>query len=182
MTSDGELIARASHGDHEAFRALYRGNIDAVYRIAAILLPTTADAEDAAQETFVTAWRKLRGFRLEGASALPWFATICRLVCANRLRALRRERDHVGATLDERMPSPIDVEQAVIDSELADRVAREVARLDDLDRDLFVLCAAHGYAYEAAATELGLTHGAVRNRLSRIRSRLRGTVQEGNAS
>jgi len=182
MTSDGELIARASHGDQEAFRALYRGNIDAVYRIAAILLPTSADAEDAAQETFVTAWRKLRGFQLEGASALPWLATICRLVCANRLRALRRERDHVGATLDERMPAAIDVEQAVIDAELADRVAREVAKLDELDRDLFILCAAHGYAYDAAAAELGLSHGAVRNRLSRIRSRLRGTVQEGNAS
>lgn len=182
MTSDGELIVRAAHGDQDAFRALYRGNVDAVYRIAAILLPTTADAEDAAQETFVTAWRKLGGFHLEGASALPWLATICRLVCANRLRALRRDREHVGATLDERMPSPMNVEQAVIDAELADRVAREVARLDEIDRELFVLCTAHGYAYEAAAAELGISHGAVRNRLSRIRSRLRGTVQEGNAS
>lgn len=182
MATDAELIVRAAGGDATAFRTVYERHVDPVYRIASILLPTTADAEDATQETFVTAWRKLRGLHLESASALPWLATICRFVCANRLRALRREREHVGAVVDEQTPAPIDVEQAVIGADLADRLAREVAQLSDTDREVFVLCIAHGYAYEAAAAELGLSHGAVRNRLSRLRSRLRSTVQEGNAS
>jgi len=53
-----------------------------------------------------------------------------------------------------------------------------VAGLSPLDRDIFRLCAAEGYAYEAAAAELGVTHGVVRNRLSRIRTRLRTVVKE----
>lgn len=182
MPTDAELIAQAATGDQLAFRALYRRHADAIYRIAMVVLSDPADAEDAAQDTFVTAWRKLRGLHLEGESALPWLATICRYTCANRLRARRRDREHTAAVLDERAPGALDVEQIAIDAEVAERIADEVGRLGPLDRDVFVLCVARGYAYDAAAAELGLSHGAVRNRLSRIRSRLRTTVQEGTPS
>ena len=46
------------------------------------------------------------------------------------------------------------------------------------DREIFRLCASEGYAYQAAADQLGVAHGVVRNRLSRIRTRLRTTVKE----
>ncbi|WP_159498572.1 RNA polymerase sigma factor [Microbacterium sp. 18062] len=182
MATDAELIARAAVGDEDAFRRLYRRHVDAMYRIASILLENQADAEDATQDAFVTAWRKLGGLQLEGESALPWLATICRYTCANRLRARRRELAHAAAPIDERTPAPIDVEQHVVSADLAERLAREVAELADLDREIFVLCVARGYAYDAAAAELGLSHGAVRNRLSRVRGRLRNTVQEGTPS
>lgn len=179
MTTDGELTMLAAAGDTEAFRSLYRRHVDAVYRVASALLPNAVDAEDATQDAFVTAWRKLDGFHLEGASALPWLATICRYVCANRLRALRREQAHAPGVVDERTPARLDLEQDAIDADVAERIARDVAALSEVDRQVFVLCVSHGYAYEAAAAELGLTSGAVRNRLSRIRRRLRNTLQEG---
>jgi RNA polymerase sigma-70 factor (ECF subfamily) len=182
MATDADLIARAGSGDGEAFRRLYRRHVDAMYRIAVLLLQDPADAEDAVQDAFVTAWRKLSGLRLEGESALPWLATICRYTCANRLRGRRRERAHVAGPVDEQMPATVDVEQSVIGTELAERIAREVADLSDVDRRIFVLCIAEGYAYEPAAAELGLSHGAVRNRLSRIRGRLRRSVEEGTPS
>ena len=53
-----------------------------------------------------------------------------------------------------------------------------VAGLSPLDRDIFRLCATEGYAYQAAAEELGVEHGVVRNRLSRIRTRLRTVAKE----
>ena len=53
-----------------------------------------------------------------------------------------------------------------------------VERLSELDREIFRLCAAEGYGYEAAAASLGVSHGTVRNRLSRIRSRVRATAME----
>ena len=182
MATDAELVARAASGDEGAFRLLYRRHVDAVYRVASILLGDPSDAEDAVQDAFVTAWRKLGDLRLESASALPWLATICRYTCANRLRARRREQRHAGAEVDERTPAPFDVEEDVIAADLAARIAREVAGLADPDREIFVLCVARGYGYDAAAAELGLSHGAVRNRLSRIRNRLRASVEEGTPS
>ncbi|WP_345750531.1 RNA polymerase sigma factor [Microbacterium rhizophilus] len=173
--SDAALVARAADGSESAFRQLYRRHARPVYWIAHGLLRSAADAEDVTQETFVAAWRKLSGFELAGESLLPWLATICRFQAANRLRALRRaEADR----LDERSADTVDVEQQVIDADLADRILRAVDGLSPLDQRIFRLCVGDGYAYQAAADELGVAHGVVRNRLSRIRTRLRTAVKE----
>jgi RNA polymerase sigma factor (sigma-70 family) len=137
-----------------------------------------ADAEDVTQETFLVAWRKLPGLELESESLLPWLATVCRFQAANRIRRQKRDREHTAVAADETLPATVDVEQQVIDGELAERIMREVEGLSPLDRDIFRLCAAQGYAYQAAADELGVEHGVVRNRLSRIRTRLRTVVKE----
>ncbi|WP_309067426.1 sigma-70 family RNA polymerase sigma factor [Microbacterium sp.] len=174
-TSDAALVARAADGSEQAFRQLYRRYARPVYWIAHGLLHSPADAEDVVQETFVVAWRRLPGFELAGESLLPWLATICRFQAANRRRALRRvEADQ----LDERSPSAADVEQQVIDAELAERILRAVEGLSPLDQRIFRLCVGEGYAYQAAAEHLGVAHGVVRNRLSRIRTRLRTVVRE----
>ena len=175
LETDAALVARAVAGSEQAFRQLYRRHARPVYWIARGLLHADADAEDVTQETFVVAWRKLPGFELAGDSLLPWLATICRFQSANRLRALRRAEADV---LDERSVGTVDIEQQVIDAELADRILRAVDGLSDLDQRIFRLCVGEGYAYQAAADELGVAHGVVRNRLSRIRTRLRTAVTE----
>ncbi|WP_221583611.1 RNA polymerase sigma factor [Microbacterium sp. G2-8] len=176
--SDAELVARAAAGSEPAFRALYRAYVRPVYWIAHGLLGDVRDAEEVAQETFSTAWRKLAQLELASDSALPWLATICRNVAANRIRVRRRERENVAGALDDRQPDTVDVEQQVIDRALAARIAQEVDRLSDTDRRIFALCVADGHAYAAAADELGIPQGSVRNRLSRIRTRLRAVVRE----
>jgi RNA polymerase sigma-70 factor (ECF subfamily) len=178
---DATLVARAANGSEEAFRTLYRAYARPVYWIAHRLLGNIADAEDVTQDTFVVAWRKLPSFRLEGASVLPWLATICRLQAANRLRS--RARDRARTTeIDAELPGTVDVERQVIDAATVDAILREVATLTPLDRDIFRLCAAEGYGYQAAADHLGVAHGVVRNRLSRIRTRVRGAVTETESS
>ena len=72
----------------------------------------------------------------------------------------------------------MDVEKQVVDTVTVEAILREVSGLGELDREIFRLCAAEGYAYQAAADELGVAHGVVRNRLSRIRTRVRATVSE----
>ncbi len=79
------------------------------------------------------------------------------------------------------MPATVDVEKQVVDALLVERVIAEVGTLSALDQQIFRLCAAEGYAYDAAAAELGVTHGVVRNRLSRIRTRLRSTIEPERA-
>lgn len=180
-TNDATLVAQAASGSEHAFRALYRAYVRPVYWLAHGLLGSAADAEDVTQETFLVAWRKLPGLQLASQSLLPWLVTICRFQAANRLRTRRRDREHTETVDDERLarlPAAVDVEQQVIVGELADRILTQVDGLTQLDRDIFRLCASEGYAYQAAADELGIPHGVVRNRLSRIRTRLRTVAEE----
>ena len=175
---DTALVARAASGSEHAFRTLYRAYVRPVYWIAHGILGNAPDAEDVTQETFVVAWRKLPALELAGESLLPWLATICRFQAANRLRRRQRDRAHTTQALDERIPALIDVERQVIAASLAERIVQELDDMSPLDRDIFRLCATEGYDYQAAATELGVGHGVVRNRLSRVRTRLRGAVTE----
>ena len=174
--TDAALVRQAAEGSEFAFRTLYRAYVKPVYWIAHSLLGDATEAEDATQETFVVAWRKLGDLELMGESLLPWLATICRFQCANRLRARRRERMHTAGPVDEQLPDTVDVEHQVIAGAVAERILRELDGLSPLDRDIFRLCAVEGYAYEPAAAELGVSHGAVRNRLSRIRTHLRAAI------
>ncbi|BDZ38475.1 RNA polymerase sigma factor [Microbacterium suwonense] len=177
-TQDREWAARAASGDQDAFREIYRAHVRPVYWIAHGILGSAADAEDIAQETFVVAWRKLPGLELVGESLLPWLATICRFQAANRLRVLRRDRANLSDAADESIPDTVSVEDQVISSALAERIVDEIGQLDDLDRRVFLLCAVEGFAYQAAADELDVSHAVVRNRLSRVRTRLRGAAEE----
>jgi len=92
------------------------------------------------------------------------------------VRRLQREREHTTGAIEEHLPDTVDVEQQLIDRDLAERILAAVAQLTPLDQQIFRLCAAEGYAYQAAAEQLGVGHGVVRNRLSRIRTRLRTEV------
>lgn len=178
QTSDQRWAAQAAAGDESAFRELYRAHVRPVYWIAQGILASPADAEDVTQETFVVAWRKLPRLELQGESILPWLATICRFQAANRLRQRRRDRANTVDTLDETIPDTVSVEEQVITAALAARIADEVGTLSELDREIFRLCATEGYAYQTAAEELGVSHAVVRNRLSRVRTQLRGAVKE----
>lgn len=178
QTLDRERTERAASGDESAFRELYRAHVRPVYWIAHGILGTDADAQDVTQETFLVAWRKLPGFALAGDSLLPWLATICRFQAANRLRQRRRDQAHTTDAPDDNVRDTVDVEEQVISADLAERITAELGTLSDLDREIFRLCATEGYGYEAAASELGVSHGTVRNRLSRVRTHLRGALSE----
>lgn len=178
LSSDAILVESAAAGDQQAFRLLYRAHVRPVYWIAHGILGNAPDAEDVTQETFVTAWTKLPGFTLSGQSVLPWLATICRLHAANRLRKSIRNRQHTSEPVDDELPATVNVEQQVIGRDLADRIVAAVQTLNDTDQRIFVLVACEGYAYQAAANELGLSHGAVRNRLSRVRAHVRTSIDD----
>ena len=57
------LVERARTGDRDAFDALVRSRMDAVYRTSLAILGEQADAADATQETFVSAWRHTADLR-----------------------------------------------------------------------------------------------------------------------
>lgn len=175
--TDAELVRRAAAGSELAFRSLYRAYVRPVYWLAHGLLGDPADADDVTQETFVVAWRKLGELELVSDSLLPWLATICRFQAANRLRSRRRDRDRT-IEADDELASPHDLEQQVVDAALTEAILRETAGLAEIDRDIFRLCATEGRGYDEAALTLGVSHATVRNRLSRVRRRLRVVVDD----
>lgn len=178
---DAALVAKAASGSEHAFRTLYRAYVRPVYWLAHGLVGNAADAEDVTQETFMAAWRRLPELQLESDSLLPWLVAICRYQAANRIRRQIRDREHIAAAADESVPDTVDVERQVVASALVDQILAAVRGLSPIDQQIFRLCAAEGYAYQAAADELGVTQGVVRNRLSRIRTHLRTVTETESA-
>jgi RNA polymerase sigma factor (sigma-70 family) len=90
--NEAALVERARRGDSAAYEALVRAHQDIAFRTACVLAGSAADAEEAAQEAFVKAWRALPRFRA-GAPFRPWLLAIVANEARNRRRSAgRRER------------------------------------------------------------------------------------------
>ncbi|GAA3534041.1 DNA-directed RNA polymerase sigma-70 factor [Aeromicrobium flavum] len=173
---DAGLLARARRGDTVAFAALFDRHVSAVYWRAHQVVGDPDEAEDVTQDTFVTAWRRLDDITIVDRSVLPWLMVTARFTALNagRRRARRRAVSLEHEPVDTG-PSPTDRADAAA---VAAAIEAAVARLSPVDRRLFDLCVDGDRTYEQAAAELGVTHGAVRNRVSRLRTRLRGDLRE----
>ena len=71
------------------------------------------------------------------------------------------------------MTGIITMEDAAEARQLVERIEREVAVMSELDQRIYHLCVEDGFSYDDAASELGVDNTSIRNRLSRLRSRLR---------
>ncbi|WP_412079172.1 RNA polymerase sigma factor [Streptomyces xanthophaeus] len=165
------LVARASEGDDLAFEVLVRRHSDAMLRLAARLLGSGVEAEDAVQESFVSAWRRLPEFRGEAAFG-SWMYRIVTNRCLNFLRARRPDRP-----LDS-VPEPTAPDHQVSPpraAEASDSVRALVAALQRLtpeQRACWVLRELHEMAYEEIAIAVGIGETAVRGRIFRARRSL----------
>lgn len=108
-TSD--LIARASAGDHDAFRELVEVHSHELQVHCYRILGSLQDAEDALQETFVSAWRNLGDFG-QRSSLRTWLYQIATNRCLSMLRAdSRRPRTAIHVP-DLTLPQPTGVSDA----------------------------------------------------------------------
>ena len=87
--TESELIALASEGDGDAYASLVRAHQDIAFRTAMLITQDAADAEEAAQDAFVKAWRALPRFR-RGEPWRPWLLTIVANEARNRRRSAGR--------------------------------------------------------------------------------------------
>ena len=93
---DRSVVDRARNGDLDAFESIVRGRMDAVYRLTSAILGDEADARDAAQETFVAAWRELPRLR-ESDKFEAWLQRVA--VNASRMTLRARGRRRVRETV-----------------------------------------------------------------------------------
>lgn len=171
---DRLLLERAARGDRVAFGRLYDRHVRPVYWQAYSVLRDEREAEDATQDVFVTTWNKIRTIGLVDESMLPWLLVTARYTALNARRRRQRRRD---SELDDRLADDRTVEDEVEAAMVRAEIGKAVAALSTVDRRLYDLCVAGDHTYEAAARELGVSHAAVRNRISRLRTRLRADLR-----
>ena len=173
---DRVLLERTWVGDRLAFAELYDRHVRAVYWQALAIVGDDALAEDVAQDVFITFWDKSRSVRLVDTSVLPWLLVTARFQGLNARRRLQRERLRSDDLDEQHIDDGAAVDDVVLRGEIQTEIDKAVASLSTPDRRVYDLCLAGDYSYESAARELGVSHASVRNRLSRVRSRLRADL------
>ncbi|WP_037409448.1 RNA polymerase sigma factor [Candidatus Solirubrobacter pratensis] len=173
--TEGELLARAQAGDADAYAALVRAHQEIAFRTALLITRNAADAEEAAQEGFVKAWRALGRFR-EGAPLRPWLLTIVANEARNRRRSAgRRAELELRAARDEDAGGSAESEALAHESRGALLGALSRLRADDR---LVLGCRYLLELTEAeTAAALGVPAGTVKSRTSRALARMRGEVE-----
>ncbi|MDQ3937610.1 MAG: RNA polymerase sigma factor [Chloroflexota bacterium] len=174
---EADLIARAKEGDTDALSELVRNYQELVFRTAYLITHDAAEAEDAAQEAFIKAYRALPRFR-HGAPLRPWLLRIVVNEARNRRRSAGR-RLALAQRLFRSRPSADaapSVEWAVLATENARALLEALGRLPERDR-LIIHCRYFLDLPEAELAEvLGVPRGTVKSRLSRATAKLRSEL------
>ncbi len=181
---ESQLIKSAVEGDLEAFNELVLKNQDSVYRLAYAMLRDRDAAQDATQDTFISAFQNIRGFR--GGSFQGWLLRIAKNTCYDVIRSVRRHlnvalfpEDANGTEMDsaswlaDARPTP---EAELEGDELARSLYERLDALPRLYRSVITLVDLNGLDYAVAAQALGVPVGTIKSRLARARLRMRETL------
>lgn len=165
---DALLTARAAEGDEEAFEALVRGYGPAMLRLATHLLGHRAEAEDAVQEAFVSAWRKLPEFRGDAGFG-TWLHRIVTNRCLNTLRARRSVTD-IDELPEQASPEHRSSPERAAESQAVVRaLGKAMSVLSPQQRACWVLREIEAMPYETIAEMVGISQEAARARVFRAR-------------
>ena len=171
------LVARAQRGDPGAFEEILARYQQIAFRTAYVITASAADAEDAAQEGFVKAFRAIGRFRA-GSEVRPWLLRIVANEARNRVRSAgRRRRLELQLTEDFRpgdaAPSP---EAVAVAADERRRLLGLVNAMSDEDRLVIASRYFLQLSGEETAAALGIPEGTVKSRLSRALARLKGML------
>lgn len=175
LPASADLVAAAIAGDTAAFREIVVAHQNLVAGVCYAALSERAAAEDAAQETFVVAWRRLDSLR-DPDRLRPWLAGIARHVCRNRRRARHTDPLHAADVSAEAPDAAAGPDQQAIAREEEQIVDRTLATLPDDYREVIVLYYRENQSAAEVAAALELTEEAVRQRLVRGRQLLQARV------
>jgi RNA polymerase sigma-70 factor (ECF subfamily) len=165
-------------GDRDAFRTLVDRESAAVIRACHRILGDAHEAEDAAQEAFVIAFRSLAGWRADG----PFGAWLTRIAVRIALRRAGRRRDvtWIDPTDPARgidLPGGPDPVATTLRAERAADVRAAVSRLDEPYRETVALRFFGELSLDEIATQTGRPLGTVKTHLHRGLLRLRASVE-----
>src|SRR6266545_2322447 len=159
--------------DDKAFERLYERHVRDVYRYAAAMLGTAADAEDVTQTTFLNAYRAFKkGTRPDKPQS--WLIAIAHNVCRQRFRQAQRRPHEVA--FDERIGDGEPAEEITAPS--AEDLRRALSQLPPNQRAAVVMRELEGSSYAEIAEVLGISVSALETLLFRARRALREQLEE----
>jgi RNA polymerase sigma-70 factor, ECF subfamily len=185
--NEAMLIRRIRNGEHELFYDLIRPYERRVYATTFAILRNSADAEDAAQEAVLKAFKNIRQFREEAR-----FSTWLIQIAVNEAR-MRRRKEH--AELMEPIADRKDEEgnytprdfadwreipsETLERKEIRDKLTEALASLGEKYREVFLLRDVQHLSIEETAKSLGISTASVKTRLLRARLMLRDLLAPG---
>ena len=176
---DSELFTRAQRGDAAAYEEIVRHYQQVAFRTAYMITGSAAEAEDAAQDGFMKAFRALDRFR-PGAPPRPWLLRIIANEARNRVRSTQRRHG-----LELRLAEGFHPGDAAPSPEAESVAAEDTRRLLDLvnaltEEDRLVIASRYflELSGDETAAALGIPEGTVKSRLSRALARLRARMEE----
>ena len=182
--TDLDLVRLAQAGDLDAFGELVERNRRAVFRAALAAVGSATEADDVTQEAFVTAWRKLAGFRGE-SQFRTWLLSITWRKAIDRRKSVSRwlklaatpSRDETGDEMFdviERVPSRERGADAVLEAgELQTQVRMLIGTLPRKLRDALLLAGSGEHTYDEISRMLDTPVGTVKWRVAEARRVLR---------
>lgn len=165
-----DLIEACRRGEREAFRDLFEAHKDKVYSIALRFSGDESLAMDIAQDTFLKLFSSLADFRGDAALS-TWIYRLVVNACLDHKRRswrLAPLADELVAVLR----SPGDSLNALLHSEMRDRVRAAVETLSPDMRMAVVLRYTEGFSYDQIAEVMGCSAGTVASRLNRAHKAL----------
>jgi RNA polymerase sigma-70 factor (ECF subfamily) len=172
MGADEEITSLLASGRRtEAFEALLTAYQDKVFRLCYSMLGDRAQAEDAAQESFLRIWKSMERYRGDAALG-TWIFSVTRNVS---LTAISRRAARRSAPIEE-------AERAAPQAPSKERdMMRLVAQLPENYRAVVMLFYMEERSYEEVARMLALPVGTVKTHLHRARQQLANMVKEADS-
>jgi RNA polymerase sigma-70 factor (ECF subfamily) len=182
------LLRRLRDRDERAFRELLESHRDRVFNITFRMLGNRAEAEDVAQEVFITVFKTIDTFREESKFS-TWLYRVTVNHCKNRIKYLSRRHERDRDELDETTtgasssngqiggPLPAAPDRALEGAQMEKLLQDAIANLDDDHRAVVVLRDVEDLSIEEICEITGLPDGTVKSRLHRARLVLRKKLQ-----
>ncbi len=186
---DQKLIKRFLKGEEGAFNQLVLNYQNRVYGLCYQLLGSLDEAEEVAQEVFLTVYRSLKNFRGESRFS-TWLYRVTVNHCKNRMKYLGRRGYYQSDSLEE----PVETEKGEISRQLEDEaqdplehleqkeiqilVRKKIMDLDEDHRVVILLRDMEGLSYQEIARVLDLKEGTVKSRIHRARAELKTLLEK----
>ncbi|MGN1098221.1 MAG: RNA polymerase sigma factor, partial [Clostridia bacterium] len=168
------FLKKLKKGDEKAFEQLVRENQNKIYAVCLNMLKNSHDAQDAAQETFIKAYRGLSAFMGE-SRVDTWLTRIAVNTCLDMIRK-RRDTVNIDDSLDAASEETPETESEK--NTRVEAVRKAVRELPPDMRAVVVLRDIEGHSYEDVAQMLNINIGTVRSRLFRAREKLKNLLLE----
>lgn len=184
MNEEKAWIDAAREGDQHAFEQLIHLYEKRVFALTRRMCRNPADAEEAAQEAFLSAWQGLKFFRGE-SSFSTWLYRLASNACVDLMRKEGRHQAAAGPSLNDEevvleLPDEAPTPHALAErAELREQIEEGLAVLPEEYREVLVLREIHQQSYDEISEILSLDLGTVKSRISRGRKKLRKFLLEG---